>query len=158
MCSDSCSGHPVSSSVTLLIAEDDDGHAELIVDLLREAGVKHPIIRCRDGQEVLDRLASLGGDELPDGQRYLLTLDIRMPRVAGVDVLRQVKANPRWRDIPTIMLTTTDDPREIQTCYRLGCNCYIAKPVDFDQFADVVRQLGQLLTIMQVPKLELASA
>jgi len=147
---------PGSNSVTLLIAEDDDGHAELIVDLLREAGVRHATVRCRDGQQVLDFLAGLGGQELSEGHRYLLTLDIRMPRVDGVEVLRRVKANPSWRDLPTIMLTTTDDPREIQTCYRLGCNCYIAKPVDFDQFAEVVRQLGQLLMIMQVPQLALA--
>jgi CheY-like chemotaxis protein len=74
--------------------------------------------------------------------------------VDGVQVLRQVKADARWRDIPTIMLTTTDDPREIQTCYRLGCNCYIAKPIDFDCFAEVLRQLGRMLMMIQVPKVE----
>lgn len=147
-----------STHVTLLIAEDDDGHAELIQDLLREVGMSHTIVRCRDGQELLDLLAGRGRLQLPSGQRYLLMLDIRMPRVDGVEVLRRVKADACWREIPTIMLTTTDDPREIQTCYRLGCNCYIAKPVDFDQFTEVLRQLGRLLMIIQVPKVELEPA
>jgi len=147
---------PDSSSVTLLIAEDDDGHVELMEDLLREVRMSHPIVRCRDGQELLDLLAGRGKQQLPGGRRYLLMLDIRMPRVDGVEVLRQVKTDPCWREIPIIMLTTTDDPREIQNCYRLGCNCYIAKPVDFDQFAEVLRQLGRLLMMMQVPTVGLA--
>jgi CheY-like chemotaxis protein len=154
MSSDSQHGRTESSPVTLLIADDDDGHAELIQDLLQEAGMSHPIVRCRDGQEMLDLLAGRGPRPLESGQRYLLMLDIRMPRVDGVEVLRRVKTDPRWREMPTIMLTTTDDPREIQTCYRLGCNCYIAKPVDFDRFAEVLRQLGRLLMMIQVPKLK----
>lgn len=147
-----------SSHVTLLIADDDDGHAELIQELMREVGMSHTIVRCRDGQEVLDLLASRGPLRLESGQRYVLMLDIRMPRVDGVQVLRRVKADARWRDIPTIMLTTTDDPREIQTCYRAGCNCYVAKPIDFDEFAEVLRQLGRMLMVIQVPKVELEPA
>jgi CheY-like chemotaxis protein len=158
MSSDSQHNHAESSRITLLIADDDDGHAELIQDLLREVGMSHPVVRCRDGQEVLDLLGGRGSLQLESGQGYVLLLDIRMPRVDGVQVLRQVKADARWRDIPTIMLTTTDDPREIQTCYRLGCNCYIAKPIDFDRFAEVLRQLGRMLMMIQVPTVEFEPA
>jgi CheY-like chemotaxis protein len=157
MSSDNHPNHAESSRVTLLIADDDDGHAELIQDLMREVGMSHSVIRCRDGQEVLDLLGGRGPQQLESGQRYVLLLDIRMPRVDGVQVLRRVKADARWKDIPTIMLTTTDDPREIQTCYRLGCNCYVAKPIDFDRFAEVLRQLGRMLMMIQVPTVEFES-
>ncbi len=139
--------------VTILIAEDDDGHAALIQDLLQESGVRNPIQRFRDGQEALDflkRLPTPPNSTTEDG--YLLLLDIRMPRMDGTQVLAQIKADPILRTIPVIMLTTTDDPQEIQKCYELGCNCYITKPVIFDHFTAALRQLGFFLMIMQVPK------
>jgi CheY-like chemotaxis protein len=145
--------------VTILLAEDDDGHADLIIDLLREVGVKNPLVRFRDGQEVLDHLRDANGrTKLENGHRYLLLLDIRMPRVNGVEVLRQMKAHPDWREIPVMMLTTTDDPREVQHCYEYGCNCYITKPVDFGRFADVLKQLGLFMMIMQLPRVNVPSA
>ena len=147
--------NPTPNHVTLLIAEDDDGHADLIMELLREVGVKNPIVRFRDGQEVLDYLRDgNGGTKLENGHRYLLLLDIRMPRVNGVEVLKQMKAHPDWKEIPVIMLTTTDDPREVQACYEYGCNCYIAKPVEFGKFATVLRQLGLFMMIMQLPRVQ----
>ena len=134
------------------IAEDDDGHAELIKDNLREAGVSNEIIRFRDGQEVLDHLlpANQARTDKPRGLSLLL-LDIRMPRVDGVEVLRRLKAEPSTRNLPVIMLTTTDDPREIQQCYELGCNCYITKPVEYQRFAEVMSRLGLFLVIIQLP-------
>jgi CheY-like chemotaxis protein len=148
---------PMPPHVTVLIAEDDDGHADLIMELLLEVGIKNPLIRFRDGQEVLD---FLGGSNQPthlvDGRHYLLLLDIRMPRVGGLEVLRQMKSNLAWRDIPVIMLTTTDDPREIQSCYQAGCNCYITKPVEFGRFAAVLRQLGLFMLIIQLPRMNAA--
>ena len=138
--------------ITILIAEDDDGHAELIKDNLREAGVSNKIVRFRDGQEVLDFLLA-GNDSgtCPERQACLLLLDIRMPRVDGVEVLRRLKHNPQTRNLPIIMLTTTDDPREIKQCYELGCNCYITKPVDYQKFAEVMNRLGLFLVIIQLP-------
>jgi CheY-like chemotaxis protein len=136
----------------VLIAEDDDGHADLIVELLREVGVKNPIVRFRDGQEVLDYLRDENGrTKLEAGHRYLLLLDIRMPRVDGVEVLQHMKARPDWKEIPVIMLTTTDDPREVQ-----ACNCYVTKPVEFGKFAAVLRQLGMFMLIMQLPRVNTA--
>ena len=141
-----------SNEITIMIAEDDDGHAELIKDNLREAGVSNEIIRFRDGQEVLDHLlpANQARTDKPRGLSLLL-LDIRMPRVDGVEVLRRLKAEPSTRNLPVIMLTTTDDPREIQQCYELGCNCYITKPVEYQRFAEVMSRLGLFLVIIQLP-------
>lgn len=139
--------------VTILIAEDDDGHAELIVELLREVGIKNPTQRFCDGQEVMDFLADRAIHPDPQNGAYLLLLDIRMPRMDGVEVLRRMKSDPRLKAIPVVMLTTTDDPREIQGCYELGCNSYITKPVEFDQFSGALKQLGLFLLIMQVPAL-----
>lgn len=141
--------------VTILIAEDDDGHAELIKDNLDEAGLTNPVIRFQDGQEALDFL--LGPADTAKtrqtGNAYLLLLDIRMPKVDGVEVLRQIKEHPELRKMPVMMLTTTDDPREVKKCYELGCSCYITKPVDYKRFAEMLTRLGLFLMVVQIPDL-----
>lgn len=145
---------PATGEVTILIAEDDDGHAELIMDNLREAGVFNRMLRFRDGQETLDFFFAQGGSEKREkGRAYMLLLDIRMPKVDGVEVLRQIKADRELRNIPIIMLTTTDDPREIRNCYNLGCSCYVTKPVDYGKFAEMLNRLGLFIVIVQVPQL-----
>ena len=140
---------------TILIADDDDGHAFLIEDSLRRAGVAAEIIRFADGQEALDFL--FGRTSTPhfdkDGS-YLLLLDIRMPKVDGVMVLREIKAAPQLRKLPVIILTTTEDPREVERCHDLGCNVYIQKPVSFDAFSAAISKLGKFLSLLQVPKLD----
>ncbi|MFZ2641702.1 MAG: response regulator [Verrucomicrobiia bacterium] len=141
-----------TSPVMILIAEDDDGHAELIQDSLHDAGVNNPMLRFRDGQEVMDFLNGKREQKLENGHSYLLLLDIRMPRMDGMEVLRRMKSDVRWKNIPIIMLTTTDDPREVKGCYELGCNCYITKPIDFTKFSGVLRQLGLFVTIVQLPE------
>ena len=142
-------------SVNVLIAEDDDGHAELIQELLIEVGVRNPIQRFRDGQELLDFFNSADPNStLQAGSSYLVLLDIRMPRLDGVEVLRYMKADERLKRIPVTMLTTTDDPREVEKCYELGCNCYITKPIEFEQFTAVLRNLGLFLMIVKVPEVQ----
>lgn len=141
------------TGVTILMAEDDDGHATLIQDRFRSVGVRNQLVRFRDGQETLDYLAGAGGDP---GKRYLLLLDIRMPRVDGIEVLRRVKGDSRLKNIPIIMLTTTDDPREISLCYELGCNNYLVKPVEFDKFTEAIKRLGLFLMIVTVDKIKSA--
>jgi CheY-like chemotaxis protein len=91
---------------------------------------------------------------LIQGRCYLLLLDIKMPKVDGVEVLRQIKSDPELRKIPVIMLTTTDDPREVDRCHTLGCSSYIAKPVDYDKFVMAIRQLGLFLAIVEVPRID----
>jgi CheY-like chemotaxis protein len=142
--------------VTILIAEDDDGHAELIEENLRESGLKNAIIRFRDGQEALDFLFGEASEAHPRrvrGQAYMMLLDIRMPRVDGVQVLQRLKQDPELKSMPVIMLTTTDDPREIQNCYALGCSCYITKPIDYQKFSDMLTRLGLFLLVVQVPSI-----
>jgi len=141
-----------SEPLTIVLAEDDDGHANLIQRNLERAGLTNGFIRVRDGQEALDLINGRGehAGKVIHGD-YLLLLDINMPRVDGIEVLRQVKADPRFASTPVIMLTTTDDPREVERCYKLGCNVYITKPVAYDKFVEAIRQLGLFLQVVKVP-------
>jgi CheY-like chemotaxis protein len=145
----------MKKEVIVLIAEDDDGHATLIEKNLRRAGLLNEIIRFKDGQETLDFLFEKGkGSHRKHDMAYLLLLDIRMPKVDGVEVLRQVKAEKGLRKLPIIMITTTDDPREVELCHELGCSNYITKPIDYDNFMEAVRQLGLFLLVVEVPKID----
>jgi CheY-like chemotaxis protein len=85
-------------------------------------------------------------------ESIVILLDINMPRIDGIEALKQIKANPVTFRIPVIMLTTTDDPREIDRCYELGCNVYITKPVEYDGFIDAIRRLGLFLQIVRRPR------
>jgi CheY-like chemotaxis protein len=136
----------------IVLAEDDDGHASLVERNLKRAGVANGIHRLKDGQEALDYLLGQGEPPVrPAIPPLLLLLDIKMPRVDGVEVLRQLKANPSTAVIPVIILTTTDDPREIQRCYELGCSVYITKPVDYQAFVEAIHRLGLFLQVVRVP-------
>lgn len=135
---------------TILIVDDDEGHAILIRENLESAGLTNRIEHFRDGQSVLDFFA-----QRPAGQRetYLVLLDIRMPKIDGIEVLRRLKADPELSKLPVIMLTTTDDTREVERCYALGCNVYIQKPVDYDRFAEAIRRLGLFVSLVLLPEL-----
>ncbi|HKI20011.1 MAG TPA: response regulator, partial [Isosphaeraceae bacterium] len=135
-----------SDPVLIVLVEDDDGHANLVERNLRRAGLANGIQRLADGQEAIDFIRGEGsftGRDLT--QSLLLLLDIKMPRVDGIEVLRWVKSNPQTALIPVIVLTTTDDPREIQRCYELGCSVYISKPVDYVAFVEAINRLGLFL-------------
>ncbi len=139
--------------MTLILAEDDDGHANLVQRNLRRAGFVNALVHVRDGQEALDFIRGEGdhlGRTLSDF--VLLLLDINMPRVDGVEVLRRIKADPSTARIPVIMLTTTDDPREVERCYELGCSVYLTKPVEYDGFIEAINRLGLFLQVVKVPR------
>ncbi len=141
-----------AQSLILLLAEDDDGHATLVSRNLKRYGIHNEIVHVRDGQEALDYIYRQGAYAARKANGpMLLLLDINMPRVDGVEVLRRLKTDERLANIPVIMLTTTDDPREIQHCYELGCSIYITKPVEYDQFIEAIRRLGLFLSIVKVP-------
>jgi len=143
-----------TNEVVILIADDDAGHARLIEKNLQRAGLHNPIRHFENGQDVLDFLFRRGAGSLrAPGTSYLLLLDIRMPKVDGVGVLRQLKADPELRKLPVSMLTTTDDPREVARCHELGCNNYIVKPVDYEKFAEAIKQLGLFISLVQVPEI-----
>ena len=143
----------MTKEVIILVADDDAGHVRLIEKNLRRAGLNNPIERFENGQEILDFLFGCGERRRSRELSYLLLLDIRMPKVDGVEVLRQVKEDPELKKIPILMLTTTDDPREVERCHGLGCNSYIVKPVDYEKFADAIKQMGLFISLVQVPEL-----
>ena len=118
-------------------------------------GVGNPIRHFQNGREVLDFLEGTHAARAPEPEReaYLLLLDIHMPQMDGVEVLRAIKEDPVLRPIPVVMLTTTDDPREVQRCHELGCGSYLVKPVEYDRFAEVIQQLGIFMTLVEVPDL-----
>jgi CheY-like chemotaxis protein len=140
-----------NNEIIILIAEDDDGHAELIVEGLRETGLKNQIIRFDNGKDIWDYLVGVHNEgSAQNNTEYLVMLDINMPLVDGTEVLRRIKNHENMKNIPVIMLTTTDDPREIEKCYQLGCNVYITKPVEFIKFAETLQKLGFFLQIIKV--------
>jgi CheY-like chemotaxis protein len=142
----------MTEEVVIVVAEDDAGHARLVEKNLARVGLHNPIQRFENGQEVLDFFFQRGpGPHRRPDTAYLLLLDIRMPKVDGVEVLRQIKQDPVLRKLPVTMLTTTDDPREIERCHTLGCNSYIVKPVDYEKFAEAIKQLGLFVSLVRVP-------
>ncbi|MDB5295853.1 MAG: Two-component response regulator [Phycisphaerales bacterium] len=139
--------------VHIILTEDDDGHASLVERNLKRAGLANGFTRLRDGQEAVEYFH--GPDaKLPSGctaNNCVLLLDINMPRVDGVEVLRRLKSDPRTSSLPVIMLTTTDDPREVERCYALGCNVYVTKPVEYESFVEAVKRLGFFLQVVKLP-------
>jgi CheY-like chemotaxis protein len=132
--------------VTILLAEDDLGHARLIEKNLRRANITNDIIKARDGRQAVDYIFGNTG-----GRTLLVLLDLNMPVLDGYQVLERMKSDKRTKHIPVIILTTTDDPREVARCYELGCNIYITKPVDYEQFAETIRKLGLFLMVAMIP-------
>jgi len=137
--------------VTIVLIEDDPGHARLIEKNVRRAGVANDIQHLADGTTALEHL--FGRGEAIKSDPILVLLDLNLPDMSGIDILGRIKADPLLRRTPVIVLTTTDDKLEIQRCYDLGCNVYITKPVEYEGFASAIRQLGLFLTVMQVPEL-----
>jgi CheY-like chemotaxis protein len=138
--------------VSILLVEDDPGHAMLIEKNLRRAGVINEIIRLNDGGQAVDFLFKEG--EYADDRNpspLLVLLDLNLPVLDGCQVLQRIKADDRTRRIPVAMLTTTDSPYEIARCYDLGCNIYIVKPVEYEKFSEAIRNLGLFLAIVRIP-------
>lgn len=141
--------------VSIVMIEDDEGHARLIEKNIRRAGVNNEIIPFQNGTDALAFLFGVDGSgEASSRRQLLILLDLNLPDMAGVDILEKVKANQHTRRSPVIVLTTTDDSREIQRCYDLGANVYITKPVDYEGFANAIKQLGLFFSVMQVPETE----
>ncbi|MEO6992761.1 MAG: response regulator [Lacunisphaera sp.] len=137
----------------ILIVEDDEGHAILMRQNLELAGLDNPVEHFRDGQAALDFLFQRNpARQREAGRIYLLLLDIRMPKVDGIEVLRRIKSDPELHQLPVIMLTTTDDAREVARCHELGCNVYIQKPVDYEKFADAIHRLGRFIKLLLLPQ------
>jgi len=138
--------------VSILLVEDDPGHARLIEKNLRRSNITNAVIIVGDGQQALDYLFAEGeyaGSEY--ASPLLVLLDLNLPVLDGYQVLKRMKADERTRRIPVIILTTTDDTREVTRCYDLGCNVYMTKPVDYEQFSDAIRKIGLFLSVVTIP-------
>lgn len=131
-------------AVDILLAEDSPADAELILRELRKLNVANRVSWVKDGAEALDFVFGEGayGDQGACRLPKLLLLDIKMPKLSGLEVLERIKADPRTRTIPVVMLTSSAEDPDIQRSYRLGANSYIVKPVGFDGFVQVVSKLG----------------
>ena len=139
-------------SVTVVLIEDNEGHARLIEKNLRRAHISNPIVKLEDGQRALDYFFGENGYVNADSHPPLLVLlDLNLPVVDGYRVMDKMKSDDRTKSIPIIVLTTTDDEHEINRCYELGCNVYITKPVDYDQFAEAIRKIGLFLSVVTIP-------
>ncbi|SOB79656.1 Response regulator receiver domain-containing protein [Sphingomonas guangdongensis] len=141
-------------SVTIVMIEDDEGHARLIEKNIRRAGISNEIRHFTDGTTALDYMFNDATGPALNGPALIL-LDLNLPDMSGTDILARVKAEgSAVRRTPVVVLTTTDDKVEIQRCYDLGCNVYITKPVNYENFAQAIRQLGLFLSVIQVPDQE----
>jgi CheY-like chemotaxis protein len=139
--------------VTIVMIEDDEGHARLIEKNIRRAGISNEIRHFVDGASGLDFVMNAAEGPVSNGPALML-LDLNLPDMSGTDILAKIKGEPRLKRMPIVVLTTTDDKVEIQRCYDLGCNVYITKPVEYEAFAQAIRQLGLFLSVIQVPDQE----
>ncbi|HWU73605.1 MAG TPA: response regulator [Sphingomonas sp.] len=138
-------------SVSIIMIEDDEGHARLIEKNIRRAGILNDIKHFTDGTSALDYLFNHAHGPALNGPALVL-LDLNLPDMSGTDILTKIKAeDSAVKRTPVVVLTTTDDKIEIQRCYDLGCNVYITKPVNYESFAQAIRQLGLFLSVIQVP-------
>jgi two-component system response regulator len=133
----------------ILLAEDSDADAEMIVRALRKGSVVNKLVRVRDGVEALEFVFREGAFGQRAGEHpKLILLDLKMPRLGGIDVLRRLKADDRTKVIPVVMLTSSAEERDIVESYNLGVNSYLVKPVNFSTFTDVVAQAGLYWAVM----------
>jgi len=138
--------------VTIIMIEDDEGHARLIERNIRRSGVNNEIIPFTNGTDAVKYLLGADGTGLDHkGRALLILLDLNLPDMTGIDILKLVKQNSFLKSAPVVILTTTDDSQEIKRCYELGCNVYITKPVNYENFANAIRQLGLFFSVIQVP-------
>lgn len=144
-----------SQQVMIVMIEDDEGHAKLIEKNLRRAGIANEIIHIDNGRKAVNYL--LGREEYAKNRPaspMLVLLDLNLPEVDGFQILELIKKEEQTKLIPVIILTTTDNPREIERGYELGCNVYVTKPVEYAAFAESIRKLGLLLAVVKVPGIE----
>lgn len=140
--------------VNIVMIEDDEGHARLIEKNIRRAGINNHIRHFVDGGTAIDHLWNDPSGPNKNGPALVL-LDLNLPDMSGTDILEKIKTDEHLKLTPVVVLTTTDDKVEIQRCYDLGCNVYITKPVNYENFADAIRQLGLFLSVIQVPDPEI---
>lgn len=138
----------MSEPKSILLAEDNPFDAEMTVTALRQHSVVNDIVTVSDGEEALDYLYTRGAfDGRATGNPVLILLDLKMPRVDGLEVLRQIKGDPKLKPIPVVMLTSSREESDLVRSYKLGINAYVVKPVEFSKFVEAVKQLSVFWTV-----------
>lgn len=136
-------------AVEILLVEDSDADAELVLRALRKGGVVNKVMRLRDGVEALDFVFREGVfNQRSGGQPRLVLLDLKMPKLGGIDVLRRLKTDERTRMIPVVVLTSSAEETDVAESYRLGVNSYLVKPVEFTAFTSVITKAGLYWAVM----------
>ena len=139
--------------IEILLVEDNPNDVELALHALKKNNIANRIEVVRDGAEALDFIFCTGAyaSRNIDHAPKVILLDLKLPKVDGLEVLRQIKSDPRTRAIPVVVLTSSREERDIVESYNLGVNSYIVKPVDFEQFTEAVRQLGLYWLLLNQP-------
>jgi len=138
-------------TATILLVEDDDGHSLLIQERLRHSGMDNPVRRFSDGEEAWEFLSGGGREPLGAGTACVMLLDINLPGVDGFELLRRMKDHAGLRKVPVIILTSSDNPREISAAHALGCSAYVVKPVNFEEFKETIARLARFIRTLSVP-------
>lgn len=143
----------IHNSVDILLVEDNTDDAELTIRQLKKHNMANNLVHVTDGEEALDFVFGTGkfAGRAIDYPPKLVLLDIQMPKVNGIEVLKKIKADPRTRIIPVVMLTSSKEDPDIQKCYALNANSYIVKPVDFEGFAQAIKTLGFYWLLLNQP-------
>jgi len=137
----------VELAKTILLVEDDSDHELLTIRALRKANIANEIRVARDGEEALDLLFGSDDQALKTSPQVVL-LDLKLPKIDGLEVLRRIRENERTQMLPVVVLTSSDEESDIVRSYRLGVNSYIRKPVNFTEFAEATRQLGMYWLVL----------
>ena len=144
----------MTKSVKILLVEDDPNDVELTLSALRENHIANDVVVARDGEEALDYLFRRGAYESREpGEPPVVLLDLKLPKVSGLEVLKQVKADPKLRVIPIVVLTSSREEQDLVRSYNLGTNAYVVKPVEFRKFMEAVRELGLFWAVRNEPPL-----
>ena len=134
------------------MVEDDPKDVELSLTALEDYNLANEVVVVRDGEEALDYLNYRNGfADRPGGNPAVMLLDLKLPKVDGLEVLRQVKADDQLKLIPVVVLTSSHEEKDLVTSYRLGVNAYVVKPVDFHQFVNAIKELGAFWAIINAP-------
>jgi two-component system response regulator len=133
--------------VEILLVEDNPDDAELTIRALRKYNLANNLLHLQDGEEALNFLFAAKSDSMPK----IILLDIKMPKVDGIEVLRKIKSDPYRKVIPVVVLTSSKEERDIIESYKLGVNAYIVKPVEFDKFVKAVSEIGFFWLILNQP-------
>lgn len=140
----------------ILLVEDSANDIELTLAALEDSRVANPVVVLHDGAEALAYLARYATSGAAD-QPVVVLLDIKMPKVSGIEVLRKLKANPNTAQVPVVMLTSSREGPDIDECYRVGANAYVVKPVDFEEFSRAVKDVGRFWAVVNQSPLPAAA-